>query len=131
MLIGKVLRSPYAHAKIKDIDVSEAKKMDGVEAIITYKDLPNIKFSTAGHPWSLEASHRDIEDRLILTDKARFVGDAVAAVVAKDEVIAERALKLIKVEYEVLPHIINPEEAIKEGAPVIHEERPNNILSQM
>lgn len=131
MLIGKVLRSPYAHAKIKDIDVSEAKKIEGVEGIITYKDLPNMKFSTAGHPWSLEASHRDIEDRLILTDKARFVGDAVAAVVAKDEVIAERALKLIKVEYEVLPHIINPEDAIKEGAPVIHEERPNNILSQM
>lgn len=131
MLIGKVLRSPYAHAKITNIDVSEAIKLEGVEAVITYKDLPNIKFSTAGHPWSLEVSHRDIEDRLILTNKARFVGDAVVAVIAIDDVIAERALRLIKVEYDVLPHIIKPEDAIKDGAPVIHEERPNNILSKM
>ena len=131
MLTGKVLRSPYAHAKIINIDVSEAKEIEGVEAIITYKDLPNIKFSTAGHPWSLDPSHRDIEDRLILTDKARFVGDAIAAVVATNEIIAERAMKLIKVEYEVLPHIIRPEDALKEGAPIIHEERPTNILSEM
>ena len=131
MLTGKVLRSPYAHAKIINIDVSEAKEIEGVEAIITYKDLPNIKFSTAGHPWSLDPSHRDIEDRLILTDKARFVGDAIAAVVATNEIIAERAMKLIKVEYEVLHHIIRPEDALKEGAPIIHEERPTNILSEM
>ncbi|MBE6054754.1 MAG: xanthine dehydrogenase molybdenum-binding subunit XdhA [Clostridium sartagoforme] len=131
MLTGKVLRSPYAHAKIINIDVSEAKEIEGVEAIITYKDLPNIKFSTAGHPWSLDPSHRDIEDRLILTDKARFVGDAIAAVVATNEIIAERAMKLIKVEYEVLHHIIRPEDALKEGAPIIHEERPTNMLSEM
>lgn len=131
MLVGKVLRSPYAHAKIINIDVSEANKLEGVEAVITYKDLPKIKFATAGHPWSLDPSHRDIEDRFILTDKARFVGDAIAAVIAIDEVIAERALKLIKVEYEVLPNIIKSEDAIKDGAPVIHDERPNNILSEM
>ena len=131
MLVGKVLRSPYAHAKIINIDVSEARKLEGVEAVITYKDLPKIKFATAGHPWSLDPSHRDIEDRYILTDKARFYGDAIAAVIAVDEVIADRALKLIKVEYEVLPNIIKAEDAIKEGAPAIHDERPNNILSEM
>lgn len=130
MLIGKVLRSPYAHAIIKEINTEEAKKLKGVEAIITYKDLPNIKFSTAGHPWSLEENHRDIEDRLILTNKARFVGDAIAAVIAENEIIANKALKLIKVEYEVLPHIIKAEDAIKEDAPIIHEDKTNNILSE-
>lgn len=129
MLIGKVLRSPYAHAIVKNIDTTKALALEGVEAVITYKDLPKIKFATAGHPWSLDPSHRDIEDRLILTDKARFVGDAIAAVVASDELIAERALKLIEVDYEVLPHILKSEDALKEDAPIIHEERPNNILS--
>ena len=129
MLIGKVLRSPYAHAIVKNIDVSKAKDLPGVEAVITHMDLPKIKFATAGHPWSLDPSHRDIADRLILTDKARFVGDGVAAVVAVDELTAEKALKMIEVEYEVLPHVLDPEEAIKVGAPAIHDERPNNIIS--
>jgi xanthine dehydrogenase molybdenum-binding subunit len=129
MLVGKVLRSPYAHAKIKNIDVSKAKALTGVEAVITYKDLPGIQFATAGHPWSLDPGHRDVEDRLMLTDKARFVGDSVAAVVAVDTLTAEKALKLIEVEYEVLPFVLDPEEAIKPGAPVIHVERPNNIIS--
>lgn len=129
MLVGKVLRSPHAHAIIKHIDVSKAKALPGVEAVITHLDLPKTKFATAGHPWSLDPGHRDIEDRLILTNKARFVGDSIAAVVAKDQLTAEKALKLIKVEYEILPFVLDPEESIKEGAPVIHEERPNNILS--
>lgn len=129
MLVGKVLRSPYAHAIIKNIDVSKAKALPGVEAVITHKDLPGIQFPTAGHPWSLDPSHRDIEDRLMLTDKARFVGDSVAAVVAVDSLTAEKALKLIEVEYEILPFVLDPEEAIKPGAPIIHDERPNNILS--
>lgn len=129
MLVGKVLRSPYAHAIVKNIDVSKAKALEGVEAVITHKDLPKIKFPTAGHPWSLDPGHRDIADTLMLTDKARFVGDNIAAVIAVDELTAEKALKLIEVEYEVLPHVIDPEEAIKPGAPVIHEERPDNIIS--
>lgn len=129
MLVGKVLRSPYAHAIIKDIDVSKAKALPGVEAVITHKDLPKIQFPTAGHPYSLDPAHRDVADRLILTDKARFVGDSIAAVIAVDELTAEKALKLIEVEYEVLPFVIDPEEAIKPGAPVIHDEKPNNIIS--
>ncbi|SFD30756.1 xanthine dehydrogenase molybdenum-binding subunit XdhA [Clostridium uliginosum] len=129
MLIGKVLRSPYAHAIVKNIDTSKAKALDGVEAVITHKDLPKIKFATAGHPWSLDPSHRDIEDRLILTNKARFVGDAIAAVVAVDEVVAAKALELIDVDYEVLEPILKSEDALKKDAPIIHEERPNNILS--
>lgn len=129
MLVGKALRSPYAHARIKSINVEKAKALPGVEAVLTYKELPNIKFPTAGHPWSLDPSHRDVEDRLILTDKARFVGDSVAAVVAVDELTAEKALKLIEIEYEVLPFVLDPEEAVKPGAPVIHDEKPDNIIS--
>ncbi|AIY78986.1 xanthine dehydrogenase molybdenum-binding subunit XdhA [Clostridium botulinum] len=129
MLVGKVLRSPHAHAIIKDIDTSNAKKLEGVEAVITHEDLPKIKFATAGHPWSLDPSHRDIDDRLILTNKARFVGDAIAAVIAVDEIVAAKALELIDVDYEVLEPIVDSEDALKENAPIIHEERPNNILS--
>ncbi|WP_346899748.1 xanthine dehydrogenase molybdenum-binding subunit XdhA [Clostridium sp. UBA7503] len=129
MLIGKVLRSPYAHAKIRSIDVSKAKSLEGVEAVITYQDLPKIKFATAGHPWTFDEAHRDVEDRLIITDKVRFYGEPVAAVVAIDEIIALKAIKLIDVEYEVLPFVMDQEEAIKEGAPIIHEERQNNIIS--
>jgi len=129
MLVGKVLRSPHAHALVKRIDVSRAQALPGVEAVLLPKDLPAIKFPTAGHPWSLDVAHRDVADRLILTEKARFVGDAVAAVVAVDLLTAEKALHLIEVEYEVLPFVLTPEDAMKEGAPVLHEERPNNILS--
>ncbi len=129
MLVGKVLRSPYAHANIKSIDTSKAKALEGVEAVITSKDLPNIKFATAGHPWTFDVAHRDVEDRLIITDKVRFWGEPVAAVVAVDEITANRALKLIDVEYEVLPFVLDQQEAIEDGAPVIHEERPNNIIS--
>lgn len=128
MLVGKVLRSPYAHAIVKNIDTSAAKALPGVEAVITHEDLPRLKYATAGHPWSLDPNHRDVADRLMLTDKARFVGDGIAAVVAVDTLTAEKALKLIKVEYEVLPFVLDPEKAIEPGAPVIHEERPDNVL---
>lgn len=129
MLVGKVLRSTYAHAKIKNIFIDDALSLDGVEAVITYKDLPNIRFATAGHPYSLDKNHRDVEDRLILTNKARYVGDAIAAVIAKDEIIAQKALKLIKVDYDILDAVFNTEDAIAEGAPIIHEDKPNNIIA--
>ncbi|BDU76758.1 xanthine dehydrogenase molybdenum-binding subunit XdhA [Mesoterricola sediminis] len=129
MLVGKVLRSPHAHALVKRMDTSRAKALPGVVAVITPDDLPKIKFATAGHPWSLDPGHRDVEDRLILADKARFVGDAVAAVVAEDALTAEKALKLIEVEWEVLPHVLTAEDAMKEGAPLIHESRPGNVVS--
>ena len=129
MLVGKVLRSPHAHAKVLRIDATKAKALPGVVAVLTPADLPTIKFATAGHPWSLDPGHRDVEDRLILTDKARFVGDAIAAVVAEDLLTAEKALHLIEVEYEVLPHVLTAEDAMAEGAPVLHENRPGNIVS--
>lgn len=129
MLVGKVLRSQYAHAIIKKINTEKAKGLEGVKAVITYDDVSKIKFPTAGHPWSLDPAHRDVADRLILTNKARFVGDAIAAVIAVDELIAQRALELLEVEYEVLPAVFDAKEAILPGAPIIHDERPNNIIS--
>ncbi len=129
MLVGKVLRSPHAHARVLRIDATKAKALPGVVAVLTPADLPKIKFATAGHPWSLDPGHRDVEDRLILTEKARFVGDAIAAVVAEDLLIAEKALHLIEVEYEVLPHVLTAEDAMQEGAPLLHENRPGNIVS--
>ena len=120
MLVGKVLRSPYAHAYIKNIDIEEASNLEGVYAVITPKDLPKIKFATAGHPYSLDPTHRDVEDRLILTDKARLV---------KDEIIAEKALKLLKVDYEILQPVFDVEESSKEDAPKIHEDRKDNIIA--
>lgn len=129
MLVGKVLRSQYAHAIIKKINTEKAKGLEGVKAVITYDDVSKIKFPTAGHPWSLDPAHRDVADRLILTNKARFVGDAIAAVIAVDELIAQRALELLEVEYEVLPAVFDAKEAILPGAPIIHDEKPNNIIS--
>ncbi|MEL7564646.1 MAG: xanthine dehydrogenase molybdenum-binding subunit XdhA [Dehalobacterium sp.] len=152
VLIGKILHSPYAHAIVKSIDVSKAKALPGVEAVITYKDLPDIryatampgvieaiatdevdirelKYGTAGHPFSLDPSHRDKEDRHILTEKARFVGDNIAAVVAKDELIAAKALKLIEVEYEILEALTSTDAALKEGTPLIHDDCERNILA--
>lgn len=129
MLVGKILRSPHAHAVIKNIDTTQARNLPGVEAVLTYEDVPHIRYATAGHPYSLDPARRDREDRYILTDKARFVGDAVAAVVARDEITAQEALKLIKVEYQVLPLVLSPEQAMLEGAPLLHDDCKNNILS--
>jgi len=129
MLIGKVLRSPYAHARIKKIDVSKAKSLPGVEAVLTYENVPHNKFATAGHPYALDPKKRDVADRTILADKARYVGDEIAAVVAVDELTAEEALKLIDVEYEVLEPVLTPEDALKPGAPLVHEDRKDNVLS--
>ncbi len=129
MLVAKILRSPYAHAVVKRIDVSKAKALPGVEAVLTHEDLPKIKFATAGHPYSLDPGHRDKADRLILTDKARFVGDGVAAVVATDELIATQALQLIEVEYEVLAPLLTTEAAMQVGAPLIHADCADNILA--
>ncbi|MBF0441979.1 MAG: xanthine dehydrogenase molybdenum-binding subunit XdhA [Oligoflexales bacterium] len=129
MLTGMVLRSPHAHAKIKKIGVDEARSLNGVEAVITHGDLPRIKYATAGHPWSLEPEHRDVADRYVLTDKARFVGDIVAMVVAKDRPTAKKALELIKVEYEILSHAPDMETALDKEMVSIHDENPGNILS--
>lgn len=116
MVYGKILRSPYAHARVKDIDVSEAKKVPGVLGILTFKDVPNVLYNCSGTP----PSGLIIKDERILTNKPKYVGDKVAAVVAQSEKTCDEALKKIKVDYELLPCILTIKEAIAEGAPLVH-----------
>ena len=103
MLLGKILHSPYPHARIKAIDTSEAEKLDGVVAVAVGQDAPK----TYG---ILPVGH---DEYPLALDKVRYVGDNVACVVATSEAIAERALELIDVEYEVLPGYFDPEESMK------------------
>lgn len=110
MLWAKILRSPHARAKILNIDTSKAEALQGVEAVITHKDVPKDRF---------EAKEGN-EGLTILGDEVRYVGDAVAAVAAVDQNVAEEALQLIKVDYEVLPALFEPEKALHQDAPTCH-----------
>jgi 4-hydroxybenzoyl-CoA reductase subunit alpha len=117
MLIGRILHSPYPHARIKRIDTSRAEKLDGVVAAVTGKDAPT--------PYGILPVGHD--EHAMATDKVRYVGDNVACVIAVDEATAEKALELIDVEYEVLPAYFDPEEAMKAQSDFIHDNKPNNI----
>ena len=127
-LIIVVVRSTIAHGYVKSVDVTEAKKIPGVVEIFTCFDVPDIQFPTAGHPWSTDPSHQDVADRLMLNRHVRYYGDDVAAVVAENEVAAAQAARAVKVEYEELPFVLDPMEAMKEGAPLLHDEFSENIL---
>jgi len=127
-LVGKVLHSTIANGLVKNIDISEAEKIPGIIKIITCFDVPDIPYPTAGHPWSTDPAHWDPMDRRLLNKRVRFYGDDIAAVIAIDEICASRALKAIKVEYEEYPLILSPEDAMKDGASLLHEECPGNIL---
>ena len=131
MLIGKVLRSPYPHAKILKIDTSKAEKLSGVESVVTQNDVEpqraflssfqNLPISPVGGGIS------ELADETIFVDKAHFVGDPIAAVAAVSESVAEEALELIKVEYEQLPAVFDPQEAIESDAPRVHNSVQGNI----
>ena len=127
-LVTRVVRSTVAHGIVKSVDISEAEKVPGVVRIFTCFDVPDIPFPTAGHPWSTDPNHQDVADRYILNKHVRYYGDDVAAVVAEDEVAAAQAARLVKVTYDELPFVLDVQEAMKDGAPLIHEEFPHNIL---
>ena len=118
MLYGKILHSPIPHGRIKRIDTSEAEKLPGVKLVLTGKDIPDITYGV---------SPARYDEYILAKDRVRHVGDEVAAVIAVDEETAEKALELIEVEYEELPAVFNPKDAIKEGAPQLHERYKNNI----
>ena len=118
MLIAKVLRSPVAHAIIKKIDTSRARALPGVAAVLTWQDIPRVVYSTAGQSDPIPGPL----DMFSLDYKVRHVGDRVAFVAAESEEIAYQALKLIEVEYEPLPAILDPADAMKPGAILLHEE---------
>lgn len=108
VIYGKLLRSPHAHAKIVSINTQKAENLKGVRAVITHKDAPRVLFGECG-----------VEDAYLLPDRARFVGDEIAAVVADSEQLAEKALELIEVKYEPLPAVFSSEDALNPEAPVI------------
>lgn len=116
-LIVKLLRSPHAYARIADIDTSIAKKVPGVEAIFTYHDVPNTMFTLAGQSYPEPSPY----DRKILDEYVRYVGDPVAIIAAIDEKTAEKAMKLIKVKYEVLEAVIDYEKALDSDI-LVHRE---------
>ncbi len=116
MIYGKVLRSPHAHAVIRKVDTRKALALPGVEAVLTWKDVPDWR---GGTPRSTR----------VLDEKVRYVGDAVALVAAATEETAAEALHLIDVEYEVLPAVFDPEEALKPGAPQLYDEFPGNVVT--
>lgn len=121
MLIGKFLRSPFAHAKIINIDTSAALKLKGVHAVITAEDTYKIKYGSNSYFFPFTDDQYPLA-----TGKVRYIGEEVAAVAAETEEIAEEALKLIRVEYEELPAVFDPVEAMKTDAPKIQSSR-NNI----
>lgn len=108
----KVLRSPHAHALIRRIDTTKAQTLPGVHVVLTHADVPRIPYTTAGHGEPVPDPH----DHYLLDNKVRFVGDRVAAVVADSVAIAEQACGLIEVDYEVLPHVLDPLAAMGDRA---------------
>ena len=131
-----VLKSPHAHARISSIDTTAALALDGVHAVLTHHDSPGVLFSTGRH----EMRTDDPDDTLVLDPVLRFIGQRVAAVVAETPAIAEHALALIEVDFEVLPAVFDPSLARSPGAPLVHGEKgeanrisapERNVLAQM
>src|SRR6266851_1296979 len=117
MLVGKILHSPYPHARITRVDTSRAEKLEGVVAVAIGKDAPN----TYG---ILPVGH---DEHALAVDKVRYVGDNIACVAAVDEATADRALELIDVQYEVLPAYFDPEESMKAETDLIHDNKSHNL----
>jgi CO/xanthine dehydrogenase Mo-binding subunit len=117
MLTGRILRSPHAHARIKRIDTSKAEALAGVKAVVTRADFGAVPDHVA-----------DVLDNCMAGEKALYDGHAIAAVAAISPAVARHALKLIEVEYEVLPHVTDVDEAMKPGAPVLHEGRQEETV---
>ncbi len=121
LLHGKVLRSPHAHARIKRIDTSKAEALPGVMAVVTAKDMPSVSDRVVELGESA-ANLKYLCDNILASDKVLYKGHAVAAVAAANPHIAEEALNLIEVEYEVLPPVLTAQDAMKDGAPLLHED---------
>jgi len=117
MLYGDLLTSPHAHARIREIDTSKARALPGVHAALTYQDVPRVIYASGGQSYPNPLPY----DQVSLDNKVRHVGDRVALVAAETPEIAQKALDLIKVDYEILPAVFSPEEAMQ-GGPIIHDE---------
>lgn len=122
-LIVKILRSPHAHAKIKNIDIKRALMIEGVECVLTYKDVPDTRFTLAGQSYPEPSPY----DRLILEDTVRYVGDEVAIIAAIDEKTSVKAMRMIEVEYEVLEPVLDFEKATESNVLVHDNHRHTNF----
>src|SRR5438105_8114646 len=120
-LVGKILRSPHAHARIRSINTSKAAALPGVKAVITAKDFPEQKFEYIG-PERVAVNFWHVTRNIMAREKTLYEGHAVAAVAASDAIIADQALALIEVDYEVLPQVIDVDEAMKPDAPLLFED---------
>ncbi|MFI1783445.1 molybdopterin-dependent oxidoreductase [Streptomyces rubiginosohelvolus] len=124
LLHMKLLRSPHPHARIVSIDTSAALRVPGVHLVLTHHDAPERLYSTARHEHPTE----DPDDTRLLDDTVRYIGQRVAAVVADSEGAAEEGCRRIEVVYEQLPYVVDPEEAMAPGAPVIHDKGPESRI---
>jgi CO/xanthine dehydrogenase Mo-binding subunit len=120
MLVGRILRSPHPHARIRAIDTSKAEKLPGVKAIVTSKDFPKAKDEYFG-PERAAQNYWHMSQNIMARDKVLYEGHALAAVAAISKSVADEALALIAVDYEVLPHVIDVDEAMKPDAPLLFE----------
>jgi CO/xanthine dehydrogenase Mo-binding subunit len=141
MLYGRILRSPHAHARIKSIDTSKAEKLPGVKAVVTAADFPNQKFEYIG-PERVAVNFWHVTRNIMAREKTLYEGHAVAGVAAINPRIAEEALALIDVDYEVLPHVIDVDDAMAEDAPLLFDDmitrgvepaptKPSNISKRL
>src|SRR5713226_173989 len=129
MLHGKVLRSPHAHARIKSINTAKAEALPGVKAVITARDFP-VAEDRIANLGEMAVNVKLLSNNVMAVDKALYKGHPVAAVAATSANIAEEALGLIEVEYEVLPAVLHVLEAMKEEAPLLHETMTSTDLGQ-
>src|SRR5476651_2579462 len=121
MLVGQILRSPHAHARIRSIDTSKAAALPGVKAVVTSADFPEQKFEYVG-PERVAVNFWHMTRNIMAREKVLYEGHAVAAVAATTAAIAEEALRLIEVDYEVLPHVIDVDAAMQPDAPLLFED---------
>ena len=119
MLYGKVLRSPYAHAKVVSLDTSAAEAMEGVYAVASFKNTTNKLFNTSATMVTTNPGMEPVRDQTVFTDEPKYIGDEICAVAAETEEIAEAAIKAIKVEYEELPYVLDEMTAFDESSPEV------------
>src|SRR3954467_14229482 len=140
-IVGRILRSPHAHARIRSIDTSKAAALPGVKAVVVATDFPEQKFEYVG-PERGAVNFWHVTRNVMAREKVLYEGHAVAAVAAIDAVTADEALSLIQVDYEVLPHVIDVDEAMKPDAPLLFEDmitrgvepaptKPSNISKRL
>jgi len=127
-LVIKVVHAKIAHGYVKAVRAEKALAIEGVLRVFTGFDTPKNLYCADGHPWSMEPGHAGVQDRLMLHTHVRYYGDDVACVVAENEVAAVRGVRAVEVEYDELPFVLDVFDAMKEGAPVIHENVPDNIV---